>query len=79
MTDLLSVLTNYIRNELGYDGDLDNGSDLLDEQVLDSFSIVELAVFVQDSLGVELEADDLSRENFTSLNSILALIHSRAS
>lgn len=78
MTDQLQELSNFIRDELGYDGKLDPESDLLDEQILDSFSIVELAVFVQGSFGVELEADDLSRENFTSLSSIITLIEQRS-
>lgn len=77
MTDQLNTLTEYIRDELGFEGELSPQADLLDEQILDSFSIVELAVFVQDSFGVDLEPDDLTRENFTSLDTIMALIHER--
>ena len=78
MTQRLEILSDYIREELGHEGALDADCDLLEEEVLDSFSIVELAVFVQGSFGVELEPDDLSRENFSSLNRILALIDQRS-
>ena len=49
----------------------------LDAKILDSFSIVQLAVFVQERFGVELEADDLTRANLATLSSIVALIDRR--
>ena len=77
MSTEIDVLTEYIRNELGYDGPLDPELDLLEEQILDSFSIVQMAMHIQDAFGVELEADDLVRENLSKLSSITALIQKR--
>ena len=73
----LKVLRNYIRSEMGYDGKLDPDSDLLKEQILDSFSIVQMAMFIQEHFEIELEAEDLVRANLAKLSSMIALIEKR--
>lgn len=73
----VEVLTGYIRDEVGYKGKVDAEADLLEAKILDSFSIVQLAVFIQEEFGVELEAEDLTRENLASLQRIVALIDKR--
>jgi len=77
MRNELVVLTDYVRSESGYEGPLDPESDLLDAKILDSFSIVQLAMFVQERFGVELEAEDLTRANLATLSNIVALIDRR--
>ncbi len=79
MEDVIGILGDYIRQEFGYEGPLDPQLDLLEAQVIDSFSIVQLAVFVQEKFGVELEADDLVRDNLSRLSSIAALIERKNS
>jgi acyl carrier protein len=75
MATELEVLREYIRNETGYEGELDADADLLENKILDSFNIVELAMFIQDRFDIELEAEDLVRVNLSKLSSMLALIH----
>jgi acyl carrier protein len=75
----LEIIADYIRREMAYEGDIAPDVDLLDEQILDSFSIVQVAMFIQDRFGIELEAEDLNRENLASLNSMLSLVNSRRS
>lgn len=77
MRDELAVLSDYVRSESGYAGALDPNADLLEARILDSFSIVQLAMFVQQRFDVELEAEDLTRANLATLNSVLALIDKR--
>jgi acyl carrier protein len=74
MATELELLREYIRNETGYDGELDADADLLEGKILDSFNIVELAMFIQDRFEIELEAEDLVRANLSKLSSMLALI-----
>jgi len=74
LTDKLEVLRDYIRTEIGYDGDVDPEVDLLESRILDSFSIVQMAVFLQERFEVELEAEDLVRANLCKLSSMLAMI-----
>jgi acyl carrier protein len=76
MTDL-QVLTDYVRNESGYEGEIDPDLDLLDKQILDSFSIVQWAMFVQEHFHVEFEAEDLIRENLATLSRVMALVNSK--
>lgn len=73
----MEVIADFIRSEMAYDGDIAPDADLLDEKILDSFSIVQVAMFIQEQFDIELEAEDLNRDNLASLNSILALVESR--
>ena len=77
MTDAIEKLSDYIRDEVGYNGELSPDIDLLEEQILDSFSVVEIATFIQSSFDVQLQGEDLVRENFASLENMAALIDKR--
>ena len=70
----LDTLKQFIRDEIGFDGDIDPETDLLETKILDSFNVVEMAGFVQERFDLELEGDDLVRENFSTLSALLALI-----
>jgi len=74
MATQLQVLYDFIRSEIGYDGALSPDTDLLERQILDSFSIVQLAVFIQERFQIELEAEDLVRANLARLSNMIALI-----
>ncbi len=78
MTDL-EILSDYIRNETGYEGELSPELDLLEKQILDSFSIVQWAMFIQERFGIELEAEELVRDNLSSLSKVMALVNSKRS
>jgi acyl carrier protein len=75
----IEILREYIRSEIGYEGQLNDDLDLLEKQVLDSFNIVQWAMFIQERFGIELEAEDLVRENLSSLSRVIALIDSKRS
>lgn len=77
MRDEIRLLGDYIRQESGYAGALDPDADLIDENILDSFSIVQLAVFIQEQFGVELEPEDFARAHLATLSGIVALIDRR--
>lgn len=77
MSKEIEALIDYIRNETGYTGPLTQDEDLLETKVLDSFSIVSLAMFAQEQFDVEFEGEDLVRENLAKLSSLVALIHRR--
>ena len=70
----LEVLKDYIRKETGYEGDLEPDADLLEGKILDSFNIVELAMFIQERFEIELEAEDLVRSNLARLSSMVDMI-----
>ena len=76
MTDM-QILIDYIRNESGYKGEIDPDLDLLEKQILDSFSIVQWAMFVQEHFQVEFEAEELTRDNLVSISRVMALVNSK--
>src|SRR6185437_14296522 len=73
----LGILQDYIRLETGYEGEVTSDADLLRTHILDSFSIVQLAMFVQERFGIELEAEDLVRDNLSTLSRVIALIQKK--
>jgi acyl carrier protein len=73
-TNDVDVLREFIHREIGYEGTLDADMDLLQAQVLDSFNVVQLAMFVQERFGIELETEDLVRTNVSTLSSLAALV-----
>jgi methoxymalonate biosynthesis acyl carrier protein len=73
----INILTEYIRKESGFNGALGADDDLLESGVLDSFSIVSLAMFAQERFEVEFEGEDLVRDNLARLSSLVALIRLR--
>lgn len=77
MKEIIDVLIEYIRNESGFTGQLTADADLLQAGILDSFNIVSLALFAQERFGVELESDDLVRDNLARLSTLAALIARR--
>lgn len=50
---------------------------LIDDELLDSFSIIELITNLMDEFEIELDADDIEPENLNSLDAICELVKSR--
>ena len=50
---------------------------LIDDELLDSFSIIELIKNLMDEFEIELDADDIEPENLNSLDAICELVKSR--
>jgi acyl carrier protein len=62
---------------LGRDVDsLDHDLDLADG-VIDSLGIVELIVFLEDKYAIKVDDDDLTPENFKSVNTIVTFVESK--
>ena len=52
---------------------------LLTSGLIDSFHLVDLALFVEDNFGVHIDDSELNASTFDSLNGLIALIQSRQS
>jgi acyl carrier protein len=50
---------------------------LITSGLIDSFSLMDLALFVEDTYGVRIEDTELNAETFDSLDQLAALIESR--
>ena len=50
---------------------------LISSGLIDSFSLMDLALFIEDTFGVRVEDTDLNAETFDNLTQLAALIASR--
>ena len=50
---------------------------LLTSGLIDSFHLVDLALFVEDNFGVHIDDSELNASSFDSLSGLIALIQSR--
>ena len=52
---------------------------LISSRLIDSFSLMDLALYVEDTFGVRIEDTELNANTFDNLNQLAALIESRLS
>jgi acyl carrier protein len=50
---------------------------LLSSGIIDSFSLVDLALFVEDTFGVHIDDAELNAETFDTLGQLVSLIEER--
>ncbi len=52
---------------------------LISSGLIDSFSLMDLALFVEDTFGVRIEDTELNANTFDSLTQLVSLVESRKS
>lgn len=45
---------------------------LIDEGIIDSFGLVEIATFLEKAFAIKVDEEDMVRENFGSVNKLIA-------
>jgi acyl carrier protein len=80
-TDKLSALAAFIADEILRQPGRAIAADekLISSGLIDSFSLMDLALFVEDTFGVRIEDTELNAETFDTLEALVALIRSRES
>lgn len=58
---------------------IDEDAALISSGLIDSFSLVDLALFVEDTFGVRIEDTELNAQSFDNLRQLAALIRARQS
>ncbi len=69
MEKILEILKS-IRSDV----DFENETNLVDNNILDSFDIVSVVAELQDAFDVTITVDDMEPENFNSVQAIHALV-----
>ncbi len=59
------------------DRELDPGQTLISSGMIDSFSLVDLALMVEDTFGVHLDDTELNADTFDTLQQLADLVKSR--
>ena len=57
---------------------LDPDFDLLSEGVIDSMGVMQLVTFIEESFGVTVQDEDITPDNFRSINSLAGLIDTKS-
>ena len=80
MTDtIIPVLETYIATQVLKQPNRKISPDesLISSGLIDSFSLMDLALYVEDTFGVRIEDTELNANTFDNLNQLAALIASR--
>lgn len=75
-----SAINDYISSEIIQDPaqlPLSNETPLLEEGILDSLSLLQLVVFLEERFNVRVDEADLLPENFASVDTICAYLRAR--
>ncbi|MGB7686429.1 MAG: phosphopantetheine-binding protein [Solirubrobacterales bacterium] len=75
MNDHAAAIEQFIVTNITGDGEsLSRDQDLLAAELIDSLGITELVGFIEAELGVEVDDEDLTPENFRTVNGIAAFV-----
>ncbi|MBI9044484.1 MAG: acyl carrier protein [Anaerolineaceae bacterium] len=77
--EMTAYLANHIVNEILKNPGKKISADekIISSGIIDSFSLVDLALFIEDTYGVIVDDAELNAETFDTLNELVNLIQSR--
>jgi acyl carrier protein len=78
-TEISTKLTTYISTEILKQPNrtINPEAALISGGMIDSFSLIDLALFVEDEFGVHIDDSELNSSTFDSVNQLVELIESR--
>ncbi len=81
MTEINSILSKHIAEKILKQPSRVIGAEekIISSGLVDSFSLVDLALFVEDTFGVRIEDSELNASTFDTLAELANLIQSRQS
>jgi acyl carrier protein len=71
-------LIAFIKGTLQIESDIDAQSRLFSTGELDSMSMMQLIDFIETSAGIDVRPDDVTLENFDSIENILRFVSDKA-
>ena len=79
MSDTTTQLADFIASKILKQPNRKVSSDesLISSGLIDSFSLMDLALYVEDTFGVRIEDTELNADTFDNLTQLTALIESR--
>ncbi len=78
-SDIKSKISRYIAEELlkSPDRQIQPDEPLISGGLVDSFSLVDLALFIEETFGVRIDDTELNVDTFDTLEQLAALVKSR--
>ena len=79
MSEIIEQLSTFIATSILKQPDrvIEPAEPLITSGLIDSFSLMDLALFVEDTFGVRIEDTELNAETFDTLTQLAALIEAR--
>ena len=79
MSDVAAQISNFISAKILKQPNrvIDPEEKLISSGLIDSFSLMDLALYVEDSFGVRIEDTELNAETFDTLSQLESLVESR--
>lgn len=75
MADVMPTIRQFITDEFIRDSStIDEDTNLLEQEVIDSLGIFTLIAFMEDRFGVRVEPEEVNLENFETLGAISSLV-----
>lgn len=77
--EIITKLNEYLVSQVLRDPNraLTADEPLISSGIIDSFNLVDLAIFAEDAFGVHLDDMELNVDHFDTLDQLAELIHSR--
>ena len=79
MSDVITQLSTFIKTNILKQPNrvIESSEPLISSGLIDSFSLMDLALFVEDTFGVRIEDAELNAGTFDNLNQLASLIEAR--
>ena len=79
MSDVIAQLSAFVKTSILKQPSrvLESSEPLISSGLIDSFSLMDLALFVEDTFGVRIDDTELNAGTFDNLNQLASLIESR--
>lgn len=75
MADVMPTIRQFITDEFVRDSStIDEDTNLLEQEIIDSLGIFTLIAFMEDRFGVRVEPEEVNLENFETLGAISSLV-----
>lgn len=81
MSDIEQAILDRIKSEFmdSHDIELTGSTPLIEEEIVDSLGIFLLLGFIKERFGVEVDPEDVTLENFATVDAIVALVGNKVS
>lgn len=66
-----------VKHRASGSGEITADASLLEQGVIDSVTMVDLITFLESRYGIHIDDEEMTPENFDSLNAIVALVSSK--
>ncbi|MDM8546907.1 acyl carrier protein [Candidatus Venteria ishoeyi] len=76
-TQVNQILASFIQKATGWEGELDPEMSLINGGLIDSLSLVNVVVALQQNFSIEIGIPEITLENFDTLNAIYQMIENK--